>query len=288
MFAITGVSGQVGGAAARALLEEGHEVRAVLRDRTKAAAWEALGAEIAIADLEDRDALAEALSGAQGVYVMVPPNFTPEPGYPEASRATSAIVEALVAVRPARVVALSSIGGERESGVGLITQLHILERALAPLDLSIAILRPTWFMENALWDIAPARETGRMPSFLQPCDWPYPMVATVDIGRVVAETLLQNWTGKRVIEIEGPKRYSQNEIAALLGDALDSTVIRHPIPREAWEDRFRSQGASWPLPRAEMIDGFNSGWIAFEFGQHEHVLGQTPYEAVLAELVKRG
>jgi NAD(P)H dehydrogenase (quinone) len=37
-----------------------------------------------------------------------------------------------------------------------------------------------------------------------------------------------------------------------------------------------------------MIDGFNSGWIDFEAdGVNERVIGQTPYETVMAELVKR-
>jgi len=287
MFAITGVSGQVGGAAARTLLEMGHKVRAVLRDRSKAAAWEALGAGIAIADLEDAESLARAFAGADGVYVMVPPTFAPQPGYPEARAASSAIAAALKAAKPGRVVALSSIGGGRESGLGLITQVHILEQALVPLDLPVALLRPTWFMENSLWDVAPARDTGRMPSFLQPADRPFPMVATADIGKVAAETLTQNWTGKRVIEIEGPKLYTQNEIADLMAKALGRAVTAQPIPHEEWEALFKSSGTAWPAPRIEMIDGFNSGWIAFEPGKHEHVVGKTPLETVLAELVQR-
>jgi len=287
MFAITGVSGQVGGATARTLLATGHKVRAVLRDRSKAAAWEALGAEIAVADLEDAESLARAFTGADGVYVMVPPSFAPQPGYPEARAASSAIAAALKAARPGRAVALSSIGGERQSGLGLITQVHILEEALAPLDLPIAILRPTWFMENSLWDIAPARDTGKMPSFLQPADRPFPMVATADIGKVAAETLIQSWTGKRVIEIEGPKLYTQDELAGLFGKALGRTVTAQPIPHAEWEDLFKSLGTAWPAPRIEMIDGFNSGWIAFEPGKHEHVVGGTTFETVLAGLVER-
>jgi NAD(P)H dehydrogenase (quinone) len=287
MFAITGVSGQVGGATARALLETGHKVRAVLRDKAKAAAWEALGAEIAIADLEDADSLAKAFTGMDGVYVMVPPAFAPQPGYPEARKAASGIAAALKAARPGRVVALSSIGGERESGLGLITQVHILEEALAPLDLPVAILRPTWFMENSLWDVAPALDTGKMPSFLQPADRPFPMVATADIGKVAAETLTQSWTGKRVIEIEGPKLYTQDELAALFGKALGRDVTAQPIPHGEWEGLFKSSGTAWPAPRIEMIDGFNSGWIRFEPGKHEHVVGATPFETVLADLIKR-
>lgn len=287
MFAITGVSGQVGGATARALLEAGHKVRAVLRDKAKAAAWEALGAEIAIADLEDAESLTKAFTDMDGAYVMVPPTFAPQPGYPEAKKAASAIVAALQAARPGRVVALSSIGGEREGGLGLITQVHILEEALAPLDLPIAILRPTWFMENSLWDVAPARDTGKMPSFLQPADRPFPLVATADIGGVAAGTLTQSWTGKRVIEIEGPKLYTQNELAGLFGRVLGCTVTAQPIPHAEWEGLFQSLGTAWPAPRIEMIDGFNSGWIRFEPEKHEHIVGTTPFEAVLADLVKR-
>ncbi|MFM0339591.1 NmrA family NAD(P)-binding protein [Paraburkholderia fungorum] len=287
MFAIMGVTGQVGGAAARALLDAGQAVRAVLRDKSRAAEWTERGAEVSIASFEDADALAAAFSGTAGVFVMVAPNFAPQPGYPNAHAAVAVLKEALTKARPERVVALSSIGGQRESGLGLITQVHILEQALVDLPIPTAILRPAWFMENSLWDIAPARETGVMPSFLQPLDRAYPMVATADIGRVIAGTLAQSWQGRRVIEIEGPHCYTQNEIAALLGGVLGRSVKAQAVPRDQWEALFQAQGTSWPAPRIEMIDSFNSGWIEFEDGANERVVGTTGYQAVLAELVKR-
>ncbi|KAA1013541.1 NAD(P)H-binding protein [Paraburkholderia panacisoli] len=287
MFAITGVTGQVGGAAARALLDAGHAVHAVLRDESKAAPWAARGAEVAIASFDDADALAAAFGGAEGVFVMVPPNFAPQPGYPNAQATAAVLKEALTKARPQRVVALSSVGGQRESGLGLITQVHILEAALADLPIPTAFLRPAWFMENSLWDIAPARETGVMPSFLQPLERAYPMVATADIGRVVADTLVQAWQGRRVIEIEGPQRYTQHEIAALLGGVLGRRVKAQAVPREQWEALFQAQGTAWPAPRIEMIDGFNSGWIDFERADNERVIGATAYQSVLAELAAR-
>jgi uncharacterized protein YbjT (DUF2867 family) len=287
MFAITGVTGQVGGAAARALLDAGHAVRAVLRDESKAAQWTERGAEVAIASFEDADALAAAFSGTAGVFVMIAPNFAPQPGYPNAHAAAAVLKEALTTARPQRVAALSSVGGQRESGLGLITQVHILEEALADLPIPTAILRPAWFMENSLWDIAPARETGVMPSFLQPLERAYPMVATADIGRVIAGTLAQSWQGRRVIEIEGPQRYTQHEIAALLGGVLGRRVTAQAVPHEQWEALFQAQGTAWPAPRIEMIDGFNSGWIDFERGSNERVIGATTFQRVLAELVER-
>ncbi|WP_027211983.1 NmrA family NAD(P)-binding protein [Burkholderia sp. WSM2232] len=290
MYAIMGVTGQVGGAAARALLAGGHKVRAVLRDETKAAQWRERGAEVAIASFEDIAALTAAFRDTTGVFVMMAPNFAPPPGYPNAHGAAQVLKKALSDARPQRVAVLSSVGGQRESGLGLITQVRILEDALVGLpDLQVptAIMRPAWFMENSLWDIAPARDTGVMPSFLQPLDRPYPMVATEDIGRVIANTLTQSWQGRRVIEIEGPQRYTQHDIAALLGGVLQREVKARAVPRDQWEALFQSQGTAWPAPRIEMLDGFNAGWIDFEGGANEHVTGRTTYQTVLADLVKR-
>ena len=33
--------------------------------------------------------------------------------------------------------------------------------------------------------------------------------------------------------------------------------------RAQWEDIFRAEGMKNPTPRAQMIDGFNAGWIDY-------------------------
>jgi NAD(P)H dehydrogenase (quinone) len=50
MFAVTGMTGQVGGAVARTLLAKGCGVRAVVRDANKAGSWAKQGCESAVAD----------------------------------------------------------------------------------------------------------------------------------------------------------------------------------------------------------------------------------------------
>ena len=95
-------------------------------------------------------------------------------------------------------------------------QRTLMEQALGELPMPITFLRPGWFMENAEWDVASARDKGMIASFLQPLDKPVPMVATADIGQVASELLQQNWTGKRVVELEGPKRVSPQEIGMAL------------------------------------------------------------------------
>jgi hypothetical protein len=82
MYAITGITGQVGGAVARALLAARLPVSAVVRAAGKGATWAEHGCEVAIADMNDAVALTAAFTGAEGVFVLIPPIFDPAPGFP--------------------------------------------------------------------------------------------------------------------------------------------------------------------------------------------------------------
>src|SRR5437899_1969058 len=62
MFAITGITGNVGGNVARNLLAAGRPVRAVMRDVRKGDGWAQRGCELATADILDVAALASATS----------------------------------------------------------------------------------------------------------------------------------------------------------------------------------------------------------------------------------
>jgi NAD(P)H dehydrogenase (quinone) len=286
MYAITGITGQIGGVVARTLLEARQSVRAVVRDAGKAQAWVERGCELAVADLGDEKALADAFRGAEGVFVLLPPNFDPAPDFPEARAQAITLRAALEAASPARVVYLSTIGAQA-SRSNLLTQHTIIEQELRKSALPITFLRPAWFMENASWDVAPARAQGVIPSFLQPLDKPVPMVATADIGRVAAELLQETWSGLRTVELEGPQRVTPNEIAATFAKLLGRPVRMEAVPRETWEELFTAQGMKNPLPRIQMLDGFNEGWIEFEHGADAARKGSVALETVLKALIER-
>jgi NAD(P)H dehydrogenase (quinone) len=287
MYAIMGITGQVGSATARHLLDNGQRIRAIVRDKGKAAAWAARGADVAIADWSDAAALAAAFSGVDGVFVMLPANFAPSPDFAEPRALVQTLVAALRQAQPPKVVALSSIGAQHDRNLGLITQLHLLESALDTLPVPHAHVRAAWFMENIRWDVALAQHQGRLASYLQPLDRAIPMVATDDIGRTIAETLGQTWSGRRVIELEGPRRYSPLDMAHALAAVLEHDVEATAVPREQWVARFEDEGmpAGRTAPRVAMLDGFNSGWITFEGGAAEQVRGHIPLGYVVDELV---
>jgi uncharacterized protein YbjT (DUF2867 family) len=284
MYAITGITGKVGGALARSLLAEGLLVRAVLRDEAKAAEWRARGCDIALAEMDDAASLAAAFRGATGVFILPPSEFDPEPGFPEARRVIAAVTLALVEARPGKVVCLSTIGADAPHE-NLLTQRTLLEESLQKIGLPVTFLRPGWFMENALWDIPSARERV-LHSFLQPADKLFPMVATQDVGRQAATLLQEDWNGTRVVELEGPARISPNDIAGAFATVLKHPVRVETVPRESWEQIFRSQGTRNPLPRIRMLDGFNEGWIDFSEQGRSAVKGTTTLASVIAELVR--
>jgi uncharacterized protein YbjT (DUF2867 family) len=284
MFAITGITGKVGGEVARNLLAAGKQVRAVVRDGRRGEEWAKLGCEVSVADIGDATALAQAFAGTAGVFLMVPPNFDPEPGFPEARAMAVALRVALQQAQPPGVVYLSTIGAQAEQA-NLLSQHTVIEQALADVEIPITFLRPGWFMENSSWDVAPARERGVIPSYLAPLDKPVPMVATADIGRVAAELIQEGWSGHRIVELEGPRRVSPNEIADAFAELLGRSVGMEEVPRDTWESLFRSQGMKNPEPRIRMLDGFNEGWIEFEGGEAGSRKGWTEMKTVLTQLI---
>src|SRR5262252_5240408 len=131
MYAITGVTGRTGSIVAETLLARGKQVRVVARDATKAAPWKLRSAEVAIANLDDVDALARALAGAQGAYVLLPPKQTSTDPIGENAKMSASIAKAVRASGLPHVVLLSSFGAQHADGTGPIRALHAAERDLA-------------------------------------------------------------------------------------------------------------------------------------------------------------
>jgi NAD(P)H dehydrogenase (quinone) len=285
MFAVTGITGKVGAAVARSLLSADQPVRAIVRDRSKGAPWAQLGCDIAVAELSDSEALTAAFAGTTGVFAMVPPVFDPTPDFPEAMAFINPLRTALARAKPARVVALSTVGANAPQP-NLLNVLGRMEDVFGTLPMPVTFLRAAWFMENAAWDIDSAK-IGLIQSYLQPLDRAVPMIATDDVGRAAAALLQERWEGKRVVELEGPQRVSPNALAAAFAKALGTAVRAEVVPREQWESIFLAQGMKNPTPRMQMIEGFNAGWIDFaDRGAHARK-GSISIEQAITTLIQR-
>src|SRR6478672_9179806 len=104
-------------------------------------------------------------SGAS--FLMTPPDFDPEPGFPKTHEAIAAVKAAIAAASPAKVVFLSTVGAH-VAEFNLLNNSKITEEGLRNVPVPVAFLRAAWFMENASWDVEAAK-TGVVPSFLPLC-----------------------------------------------------------------------------------------------------------------------
>ena len=164
MYLVMGITGKVGGATARHLLQQGKQVRALVRDRAKAAKWADQGVELVEGDWNDATAITTALKGVAGAFVMLPAVWAPSPDFREAKGIIANYVEALTYTVSPRVVALSSMGADRTSGLGMITGLALLEQSFRNSDLFGRIRARRRLLRKLSFRLAgrPGRNTTRL------------------------------------------------------------------------------------------------------------------------------
>jgi uncharacterized protein YbjT (DUF2867 family) len=255
MYAITGITGHVGGAAADALIEAGAPVRAVVRDRDKGAAWQERVSEVAVADFTDRTALTAALTGCQGAFVMLPTVAT----FTDADhrRMADSIAAAVAASGVPHVVMLSSIGADLAEGNGPIRWLHHLETRLRGSGAVLTLIRSPHFQEKVEDILGAVRGAGLYPVLGESADVPVPMVATRDVGAAVAHALTAPPAVTEVVDLDAPA-YTERRVAETLSRLLGAPLRVVTVPRPGWLDALTGAGVPQPLA-AELVELYDAG-----------------------------
>ena len=287
MYVVAGVSGNTGSVVADTLLAQKLPVRVVVRDEAKGAPWKAKGAEVAIADLGDQAALAKALTGGKGAYLLVPPVPTSPSVIADHMKLVDAMALAIKASGIAHVVLLSSIGAHLASGTGPVRSAHYAETKLFALGVAVTSVRAGAFYENNVGSLA-ATAGGTFPTFFRK-DLAGPTVGTHDIGLTAAKALLEGGTGISIIELAGPRELSASDIAAETAKILGTKVEVQQGPEEAISPAFQSYGMSADMAGLyqEMIHGFNAGTLRWEGGKARHVRGTMTIDTFVRGVLKR-
>lgn len=265
MFVVLGATGHTGSVVAKALLARKLPVRVVVRSADQGASWNAKGAEVAIASLDDVPALTKAFQGAVGLYLLVPPNYGATAWLAAQRQRMDQAAEAVKTSGISHVVFLSSIGGQIPEGTGPIRAARYGEQKLGSVAQNLTILRPCYFMENWGPGIAMVKDQGILPTFIAPAA-KIPMISTRDIGRVGAESLITGGRGKQIVELAGPEEYSPEQAAAALSQILGKAVSAQFAPLSAVVPTFKSFGFSDEAARLfeEMYTSFSKGAIGYE------------------------
>lgn len=283
-YVVAGVSGHTGRVVAETLLAGGSKVRVVVRDAAKGEPWAKKGAEVAIADLGDEAALAKALAGATGAYLLVPPIMGVPDMRAAQAKTLASIAAAVKASAVPHVVLLSSIGAQHAAGTGPIVTAHRAEQALRAIPgTASTFVRATYFMENIGGSLGGLAH-GVFPTFL-PAAFAHDMVATHDIGTLAASLLVEGPKGTRHVNLAGPRTYSANDVAAALTRLTGKTIAVAEAPLDTMAKTLEGYGFTPDLAGLyhEMTAGFLSGLVAWDDGPV--LRGKTELEVVLKPML---
>jgi uncharacterized protein YbjT (DUF2867 family) len=269
MICIFGASGNTGGAAAAHLLGSGKKVRVVGRKREKLAALAKAGAESCVGDIENAGFVREALSGAEGAYVLIPPNMATDDFRAYQARLVETLAGGIEAAKVGHVVLLSSLGAHHAEGTGPIVALHHFEERLKKIaGLSALFLRAGFFMENVLMGLGSVKAQGIYGGPM-PAEAAVPMIAPADIGSYAGARLERlDFSGKSVVHLIGPKAITQTELVTILGQAIGKPVRYAQVSLADVEQGMKQAGLKPSLVSAflEMYQGAGKGLVAPEEG----------------------
>lgn len=284
MYVVLGANGRAGGEAARALIERGEAVRVVLRRKEQGDEWTALGAEVAVASIEDNDAMADALKGASGSFLLNPPPVSGDP-HARTEELGGALADAARRARLPKAVVLSSIGAQHTSGTGVIATLNRFEALLDGVAPATAFLRSGYFVESWGEVAETVMSESALPTFLEPSQ-KIPMVSTIDVGRAAATVLCEEWKGKRVVELSGPEDWSAGDVASTFAETLGRPVIPVLVPSGRRAALLAEQGVPSEVASAllGMYEGIANG-LFMRQNDSEHRRGTISLTTAIGRLV---
>lgn len=281
-YAVMGATGHVGKVVAERLLKTGSQVHVIGRSAERLRGLVDRGAIPHVGAFDDVEVLGKAFKGVDGVFAMIPPDYSTRDFLAYEDRVGTAIARALQTTGVPCVVNLSSIGAHLREKTGPIRGLYKHEARLNEIkDLHVVHLRPHYFMENLLWSIPTVQSLGINGSPLR-ADLPIPMVATRDIGRKAGELLADlQFRGQTAFEFFGPRPVTMQEATAVLGKAIGKPDLKYvQFPYEEAEKAMLATGMKPDVVGLfiEMDRSFNDGLIRPTQPMTEDHLGKTGIE----------
>ncbi|MFE9130274.1 NmrA family NAD(P)-binding protein [Streptomyces sp. NPDC007148] len=262
---VFGATGHIGSATVRRLGESGATVRAVVW-RTPADTRIEGAAAVVRADLLDPQAIAAAVEGCDSVQVIFPLSPVAEDPDGVTAALAESLVQGLSAFPSLPILVISDYGAQTPSGTGIPALFHQIEVRLSELPNPLTFVRSAEHMHNWARQVPVALKTGTLASPHQPLDRPLPMVHAADVGAITADILLSappQAGSRRVVHVEGPRRYTAREVADALAAATGTDITTLELPREEWEPTVTAAGAAPAFAKlnAEFFDAHNKGLV---------------------------
>ncbi|GAB3251913.1 NAD(P)H-binding protein [Larkinella harenae] len=243
MHIILGATGHIGSVVATTLLKQGEPITVITRDPQKADNWQQRGAQAAVVDIHDVDALSRVFRQGKRLFLLNPPAPPDTDTAAEERRSILAILAALKDSGLEKIVAESTYGAQPGDQIGDLGVLYEMEQQLARQPIPVSIIRGAYYMSNWEFSLQTAQQEGKVYT-LYPVDFKLPMVAPEDIGLLAARLLTEPVETAGLYHIEGPEVYSSADVAAAFALALHKTVEAVETPRDQWQPALKTMGFS--------------------------------------------
>ncbi len=263
---VTGANGKTPSLVIARLRKAGAEVRAVVRDKSKAEALAALGCEIVVRDLESGSGLESLFDGVDAAFFATSMN-------PDADKHMTHLIQAAKG-KNVHVVRMSAIGAAADAPTDNGRLHHASDETLKASGLSFTILRPHFFMDNMAWAIP--QIAGENKIYQGMGDGRLGMIDVRDIADVAATILLKGGHVGETYTLTGPASISWGDVAASVSRARGKPVEYVPVPVDAIREGVRGMGmGDWA---AQVLGDYHAaygrGWGDLTTTHVEKVTGQ--------------
>ncbi len=227
---IVGATGTLGRQIARRALDEGYEVRCLVRSPRKASFLKEWGAHLVKGDLCQPDTLPAALEGVTAVIDAATARATDSLSIRKVDwEGQVSLIQAAKAAGVERFIFFSIMEAERYPNVPLMDIKACTEKFLKESGLNYTILRPCGFFQGLIAQYA-------IPILENQSVWvmgeatPTAFMDTQDIARFATSALKHAATEHQSFDIAGPKAWTAAEIIQLCEQLSERTAKISRLP----------------------------------------------------------
>jgi len=235
LILLTGAAGKTGKAILNSLVPHGVRVRSLVRSEKQAQEIRNLGSkEVAIADLRDAQAIANAMEGINKIY-YISPNMAPD------ELEIGKLLINLGKERGVNRFVYHSVLHPQVEDMPHHWQKMRMEEYLFKSDLDFTILQPCAYMQNVLANWRAITNEGVYAV-------PYATSARIsvvdlfDVAAAAEVVLTQLNHSNAIYELAGPEALSQDEVAAILTRELGKPVQAQTQDRGLWAENAQRSG----------------------------------------------
>lgn len=247
---VTGATGNTGSGLVPALRDAGVDVRAFVRDESKAQPLKDVGVEIVVGDLDQPETIDPAVEGVDKIFLLT------WNGPTEAQQGRN-VIEAAKRVGNPHIVRYAGWGSEKSR---IIKNQQQVEEALKSSGLPWTMLKPTFFMQNTMMAAQTVASDGMI--YWDMKDGKLAMIDVRDAIDAAAAILTGSGHEGNTYILTGPTSISFHDVARTFSKVLGKDVKYVSVPGEAAIESMVGMGIPEWIAKgyAELSEGFVEGF----------------------------